>query len=107
MKTDFKKIAVDGVITSNPTLKLVLGTCPTLALTTLAMNGIGMGAAVTFVLICSNVFISLLRNVIPDKVRIPAFVLIIATSSPSCGWCSISSCPPSTRAWGCISPSSW
>ncbi len=79
MKTNFKKIAMDGVITSNPTLKLVLGTCPTLALTTLAMNGIGMGAAVTFVLICSNVFISLLRNIIPDKVRIPAFVLIIAT----------------------------
>lgn len=79
MKTNYKKIAVDGVITSNPTFKLVLGTCPTLALTTLAMNGIGMGAAVTFVLICSNVFVSLLRNVIPDKVRIPAFVLIIAT----------------------------
>ncbi len=79
MKTNFKKIAVDGVITSNPTLKLILGTCPTLALTTLAMNGIGMGAAVTFVLICSNLFISLLRKVIPNQVRIPAFVLIIAT----------------------------
>lgn len=79
MKTNYKKIAVDGVITSNPTFKLVLGTCPTLALTTLAMNGIGMGAAVTFVLICSNVFVSLVRDVIPDKVRIPAFVLIIAT----------------------------
>ncbi len=79
MKTNFKKIAVDGIITSNPTLKLVLGTCPTLALTTMAMNGIGMGAAVTFVLICSNVFISLLRRIIPNQVRIPAFVLIIAT----------------------------
>ena len=79
MKTNFKKIATDGVITNNPTLKLVLGTCPTLALTTMAMNGIGMGAAVTFVLICSNVMISLLRNVIPKQVRIPAFVLIIAT----------------------------
>lgn len=79
MKTDFKKIATDGIVTSNPTLKLVLGTCPTLALTTLAMNGIGMGAAVTFVLICSNVLISLLRKVIPNQVRIPAFVLIIAT----------------------------
>ncbi len=78
MKTDFKKIALDGVVKSNPTLKLVLGTCPTLALTTLAMNGIGMGAAVTFVLICSNVIISLLRKVIPNQVRIPAFVLIIA-----------------------------
>ncbi len=79
MKTNFKKIAVDGVVTANPTLKLVLGTCPTLALTTMAMNGIGMGAAVTFVLICSNIFISLLRKVIPNQVRIPAFVLIIAT----------------------------
>jgi len=79
MKTNIKKIATDGVITNNPTLKLVLGTCPTLALTTLAMNGIGMGAAVTFVLIFSNVIISLLRKVIPDSVRIPAFVLIIAT----------------------------
>ena len=77
--TNFKKIATDGIITSNPTLKLVLGTCPTLALTTMAMNGIGMGAAVTFVLIFSNVIISLLRKVIPEQVRIPAFVLIIAT----------------------------
>lgn len=79
MKTNFKKIALDGVITSNPSLKLVLGTCPTLALTTMAMNGIGMGVAVTFVLICSNLLISLLRKIIPSQVRIPAFVLIIAT----------------------------
>ena len=79
MKTNFKKIAKDGVIANNPTLKLVLGTCPTLALTTMAMNGIGMGAAVTFVLICSNILISLLRKIIPNQVRIPAFVLIIAT----------------------------
>ena len=79
MKTNFKKIAVDGVVAQNPTLKLVLGTCPTLALTTLAKNGIGMGLAVTFVLICSNLLISLLRKVIPNQVRIPAFVLIIAT----------------------------
>ncbi|MBE7089487.1 MAG: electron transport complex subunit E [Clostridiales bacterium] len=76
---NIKKIATDGVITNNPTFRLVLGTCPTLALTTMAMNGIGMGAAVTFVLIFSNVIISLLRKVIPDQVRIPAFVLIIAT----------------------------
>ena len=79
MKTNVKKIAVDGVITQNPTLKLVLGTCPTLALTTMAMNGIYMGLAVTFVLICSNLLISLLRKVIPSEVRIPAFVLVIAT----------------------------
>ena len=79
MKTNFGKIAKDGLISSNPTLKLVLGTCPTLALTTAAMNGIGMGLAVTFVLIFSNVIISLLRKAIPKEVRIPAFILIIAT----------------------------
>lgn len=79
MKNNYKKIATDGLIASNPTLKLVLGTCPTLALTTAAMNGIGMGLAVTFVLICSNMIISMLRRVIPKEVRIPAFVLIIAT----------------------------
>lgn len=75
----FKKIASDGLIFSNPSLRLVLGTCPTLALTTAASNGIGMGLAVTFVLICANVIISLLKKVIPNSVRIPAFVLIIAT----------------------------
>lgn len=75
----FKKIGVDGLLKNNPTFRLVLGTCPTLALTTAAMNGIGMGLAVTFILICSNVMISLLRKVIPNEVRIPAFVLIIAT----------------------------
>ena len=74
-----KYIALDGVVRQNPTFRLVLGTCPTLALTTAAFNGIGMGLSVTFVLICSNVFVSLLRKIIPDKVRIPAFVLIIAT----------------------------
>lgn len=75
----FKGIASDGLLTNNPTLRLVLGTCPTLALTTSAFNGVGMGVAVTFILICSNVLVSLLRKVIPNSVRIPAFVLIIAT----------------------------
>ncbi|MDY4083564.1 MAG: electron transport complex subunit E [Eubacteriales bacterium] len=75
----FKGIALDGLLRNNPTLRLVLGTCPTLALSTTAMNGIGMGLAVTFILICSNTLISLLRKVIPNAVRIPSFVLIIAT----------------------------
>lgn len=75
----YSKIAMDGLIVHNPTLRLVLGTCPTLALSASAMNGIGMGLAVTFILICSNVLISLLRKIIPAEVRIPAFVLIIAT----------------------------
>ncbi len=67
-----------GLIRENPTFRLVLGTCPTLAVTTAAMNGLGMGAAATFVLVCSNVVISLLRRVIPDKVRLPAYIVIIA-----------------------------
>lgn len=75
----FKEIALDGVVRQNPTFKLVLGTCPTLGLTTAAISCLGMGAAVTFVLICSNIIISLLRNIIPDKVRIPCFIVIIAT----------------------------
>ncbi|MEE1240100.1 MAG: electron transport complex subunit E, partial [Acutalibacteraceae bacterium] len=68
----------NGLIKENPVLRLVLGTCPTLAVTTAAINGIGMGLAATMVLVCSNVVISLLRNVIPDKVRIPAYITIIA-----------------------------
>ncbi len=79
MKNSIKKLATDGIITSNPILKMVLGTCPTLALSTMAMNGVGMGLAVTFVLILSNVFISLLRKVVPQTVRIPAYILLIAT----------------------------
>lgn len=73
------KIISNGVLTSNPTFRLVLGMCPTLAVTTSAFSGLGMGLAATVVLICSNALVSLLRKVIPDKVRIPAFVLIIAT----------------------------
>ncbi len=76
---NIKKIASNGLIFENPTFRLVLGTCPTLALTTSAFSSFGMGVAVTFVLICSNVIISLLKNVIPKTVRIPAFILIIAT----------------------------
>ena len=67
-----------GIIKENPVLRLVLGCCATLAVTTAASNAIGMGAATTFVLVCSNVVISLLRKVIPDKVRIPAFITIVA-----------------------------
>ena len=73
------KVIKNGIITENPTFRLVLGTCPTLAVTTSAINGLGMGAAATFVLICSNFVISLLRNFIPDKVRIPAFIVVICT----------------------------
>lgn len=68
-----------GVIKENPTLVMLLGMCPTLAVTTQAKNGIGMGLATTFVLLGSNIVISALRKVIPDKVRIPAFIVIIAS----------------------------
>jgi electron transport complex protein RnfE len=68
-----------GFLRENPLLVLVLGTCPALATTSSSMNGLGMGIATTFVLIGSNVVISSLANLIPDKVRIPAFVLIIAS----------------------------
>ena len=68
-----------GLIRENPILVLVLGTCPTLATTSSSLNGLGMGAATTFVLVCSNVVISLLAGLIPDKVRIPAFIVIIAS----------------------------
>lgn len=68
----------NGIFTENPVLRLVLGTCPTLAITTAATNAIGMGVAATLVLICSNMAISALRKVIPDKVRIPAYITIIA-----------------------------
>lgn len=69
----------NGLVKNNPTFVLVLGACPTLAVTTAAINGIGMGAATTFVLVFSNLFIAALKNVIPDKVRIAAFILIIAS----------------------------
>lgn len=78
MKSEKLKVLTNGLLKENPTLRLVLGTCPTLAITTAAVNGIGMGVAATIVLICSNAVISLLRNVIPAKVRIPAYITIIA-----------------------------
>ena len=78
-KKNMGKVLFNGIVPENPTFRLVLGTCPTLAVTTSALNGLGMGAAATFVLICSNLVISLLRNFIPDKVRIPAFIVVIAS----------------------------
>jgi electron transport complex protein RnfE len=73
------KYFTNGLFKENPTFVLVLGTCPTLAVTTAAFNGIGMGAATTFVLVFSNMFIAMLKNYIPDKVRIAAFIVVIAT----------------------------
>lgn len=73
------KVLTNGLINENPTFKLLLGMCPTLAVTSSAMNGLSMGLATTAVLICSNVVISMLRKIIPDNIRIPAFVVIIAS----------------------------
>ena len=72
------KILTNGIIKENPVLVLVLGTCPSLAVTNNTINGIGMGLAATFVLICSNVVISMLKKAIPDKVRIPCYIVVIA-----------------------------
>ena len=76
---ELKRIVLNGIFDENPTFRLVLGMCPTLAITYRAINGVGMGLATTFVLVFSNLVISLLRNLIPDKIRIPAFIIIIAT----------------------------
>ncbi len=72
-------IISNGILKENPTFILLLGMCPTLGTTSSALNGMSMGLATAFVLICSNVVISLLKNLIPDKVRIPAFIVVIAT----------------------------
>ncbi len=72
-------IVVNGLIRENPTFVLVLGMCPTLGTTTSAINGFGMGVATMFVLICANMVISAIKGVIPDKVRIPSFIVVIAT----------------------------
>ena len=79
MKNKALNTVLNGILRENPVFALVLGMCPTLATTTSALNGMSMGLATTFVLICSNVVISLLKNLIPDKVRIPAFIVVIAT----------------------------
>lgn len=78
-KQKLGSVFMNGLITENPTLRLLLGMCPTLAVSTAASRGMGMGLATTAVLIFSNMAISSLRKVIPEKVRIPAFVVVIAT----------------------------
>ncbi|HBG57661.1 RnfABCDGE type electron transport complex subunit E [Proteiniphilum sp. UBA1028] len=78
MNNNFK-VLINGIIKENPTFVLLLGMCPTLATTSSAINGMSMGLATMFVLICSNMVISMLKNVIPDMVRIPAYIVVIAT----------------------------
>ncbi len=78
MNTNLERLH-NGIIKENPTFILMLGMCPTLAVTTSAMNGLGMGLSTTVVLVMSNMIISLLRNIIPDRVRVPAFIVIVAS----------------------------
>jgi len=73
------RVLMRGLIDENPVFRLLLGMCPTLAVSTAAMNGLGMGLAATAVLVASNIIISLLKPIIPDKIRIPCFVVVIAT----------------------------
>ncbi len=78
-KKSYMTIFTNGFLKENPVLRLVLGTCPALAITTAAFNGIGMGLAATFVLVCSNIVVSALRKLIPSQVRLPCFIVIIAS----------------------------
>ena len=78
MKINFREIS-RGIFKENPTFVLFLGLCPTLGVTTSAVNGIAMGLATLFVLILSNVIISMIKNLIPSKIRIPAYIMVIAT----------------------------
>lgn len=75
---NFKKQLKEGLLTNNPVLAQLLGMCSTMAITTTLFNGLGMGLSVTIILICSNVVISLLRKIIPDKIRIAAYIVVIA-----------------------------
>lgn len=78
-KQSIGHVFINGIFNENPTFRLLLGMCPTLAISTAAARGLGMGLATTFVLVFSNMVISLLRNIIPEKVRIPCFIVVIAT----------------------------
>ena len=100
---DFKKQFKEGLLTKNPVLVQLLGMCSTLAITTSLFNGIGMGLAVTVILICSNILISALRKVIPNQIRIAAYITIIAGFTPwsICPFRRLSpNCP---RIWACSS----
>ena len=87
---NYGKEFTKGILKENPTLVGLLGMCPTLAVTTAAFNGIGMGLSTMFVLICSNIVISLLRKVIPEQVKLPCYIVIIASfvTVPAWDWAS-------------------
>ena len=98
------KIILNGIITENPTFVLLLGMCPTLGTTSSAINGMSMGLATMFVLMCSNVVISAVKDVIPDKVRIPSFVVIIAAFVTVLQLCMQASLPELYKSLGLFIP---
>ena len=103
-KQNFFSVFLNGLIWENPTFTLMLGMCPTLAITTAGSNGLGMGLATTAVLVCSNLLISLLRNFIPEKVRIPSFIVIIASFVTMIDLCMQAFLPDLSSALGMYIP---
>lgn len=98
------KILTNGLIKENPIFVLLLGMCPTLATTTSAINGLSMGLATMFVLICSNVVISCIKNITPDKVRIPVFIVVIASFVTILQMCIKAYLPEVDKALGLFIP---
>lgn len=103
-KESFKSILLAGLWSSNPVFGLLLGTCPTLAVSSSMSDGFGMGIAATFVLIMSNVFISALRKVIPDKMRIPCFIVVIASFVTIVDLCMKAYTPALSKSLGLFIP---
>ncbi|MDR1814567.1 MAG: electron transport complex subunit E [Tannerella sp.] len=102
--SNYIKIIKNGIIDENPTFVLLLGMCPTLATTSSALNGMSMGLATAFVLICSNIVISALKNLIPDAVRIPAYIVVIASFVTVLQMCMQAFTPDLYRALGLFIP---
>jgi len=100
----YMKEFTKGIIKENPTFILMLGLCPTLAVSTKVIYGIGMGIAATFVLLGSNIFISLIKNFIPDKIRIPAYIIVIATFVTIIDYVLNAYIPPLHKALGIFIP---
>ena len=98
------KIFKNGLIDENPAFVQVIGMCPTLAVTTSAINGLGMGLSTTAVLICSNIVVSLIRKIVPDKIRIPAFIVVIATFVTAVGMALAAYLPDLNKSLGLFIP---
>ena len=98
------KVLTNGIFKENPTFALLLGMCPTLGVTTSAINGMGMGLATAFVLVMSNLVISLVTNIIPDKIRIPSFIVIIAAFVTVVYMCMAAYLPSLHEALGLVIP---